>query len=54
LGLTSVEEYIEDFGYPGMTNLVYDEIKPNDEWVEANIKGSSKTGNRPKTKMEIL
>jgi hypothetical protein len=28
-----------------MTNLVYDEIKPNDEWIEANIVGSSKTGN---------
>jgi hypothetical protein len=25
--------------------LVYDEIKPNDEWIEANLKGSSKTGN---------
>lgn len=41
----AVEEYIDDFAYPGMTNLVYDEIKPNDEWIEANIKGSSKTGN---------
>ena len=28
-----------------MTNLVYDEIKPNEEWIEANLKGSSKTGN---------
>jgi hypothetical protein len=41
----AVEEYIDDFAYPGMTNLVYDEIKPNDEWIEANLKGSSKTGN---------
>jgi hypothetical protein len=40
-----VQEYIDAFAYPGMTNLVYDEIKPNDEWIEANIKGSSKTGN---------
>jgi hypothetical protein len=24
---------------------VYDEIKPNDEWIEANLVGSSKTGN---------
>ncbi len=38
------------FAYPGMTNLVYDEIKPNDEWIEANIKGSSKTGNATKDK----
>ena len=41
----AVEEYIDAFAYPGQTNLVYDEIKPNDEWIEANIKGSSKTGN---------
>jgi len=41
----AVEEYIENLAFPGMTNLVYDEIKPNDEWIEANIKGSSKTGN---------
>lgn len=41
----AVEEYIDAFAYPGMTNLVYDEIKPQDEWIEANIKGSSKTGN---------
>lgn len=41
----AVDEYIDSFAYPGMTNLVYDEIKPNDEWIEANIKGSSKTGN---------
>jgi hypothetical protein len=40
-----VEEYVDDYAYPGMTNLNYDEIKPNDEWVEANIKGSAKTGN---------
>lgn len=45
VGSEAVEEYIENFAYPGMTNLVYDEIKPNDEWIEANIKGSSKTGN---------
>ena len=41
----AVEEYIDAFAYPGMTNLVYDEIKPNEEWIEANLKGSSKTGN---------
>jgi len=50
VGSDAVEEYIEDFAYPGMTNLVYDEIKPNDEWIEANIKGSSKTGNATKDK----
>ena len=41
----AVEEYIDAFAFPGQTNLVYDEIKPNDEWIEANLKGSSKTGN---------
>ncbi len=43
---SAVEEYIENFAYsPGMENLQYDEIKPNEEWLEANIEGSSKTGN---------
>jgi hypothetical protein len=41
----AVDEYIDAFSYPGQTNLVYDEIKPNDEWIEANLVGSSKTGN---------
>jgi hypothetical protein len=31
-----------------MENLQYDEIQPNDDWLEANIEGSSKTGNSPK------
>lgn len=41
----AVEEYIEAFSYPGMTNLVYDEIKPEDEMIEKQIKGDSKNGN---------
>jgi hypothetical protein len=41
----AVEEYVDAFAYPGQTNLVYDEIKPNDEWIEANLVGTSKTGN---------
>ena len=45
----AVEEYIENFAYsPGMENLKYDEIEPNEEWVAANIEGSEKTGNSPK------
>jgi len=44
----AVEEYIENFAYPGLENNHYDEIKPNEEWLENNIKGSSKTGNNPK------
>jgi len=42
----AVEEYIENFAYaPGMENLMYDEISPNEDWVEMNIEGNSKTGN---------
>jgi hypothetical protein len=43
----AVEEYIENFAHPGMENLHYDEIKPNEEWVSDNIEGSSRTGNNP-------
>ena len=41
----AVDEYIEAFAYPGMTNLVYDEIKPDDEMISNQIKGNSKNGN---------
>jgi hypothetical protein len=41
----AVEEYIEAFSYPGMTNLVYDEIKPDDEKIGKYLKGDSTTGN---------
>ena len=41
----AVEEYIEAFAYPGMTNLVYDEIKPEEEMISNQIKGNSKNGN---------
>ena len=41
----AVDEYIDAFSYPGQTNLVYDEIKPNEEWIEDLLKGSSRTGN---------
>jgi len=41
-----VDEYIENFAQsPGMENLDYDEIKPNEDWLEMNIEGSAKTGN---------
>jgi len=40
-----VDEYVEAFSHPGQLNIRYDEIKPNDKWIEMNIKGSSKTGN---------
>ena len=44
----AVDEYIENFAQsPGMENLDYDEIKPNEEWLTMNIEGSAKTGNSP-------
>jgi hypothetical protein len=46
----AVEEYIEAFAYPGMTNLVYDEIKPDDTKIDKYLKGDSTTGNAVKDK----
>jgi len=44
----SVAEYVENFTAAALENIDYDEIGPNEEWVESNIVGSSKTGNNPK------
>ena len=44
---TAVEEYVENFTAAALENLDYDDIKPNEKWVEDNIVGSSKTGNNP-------
>jgi hypothetical protein len=41
-------EYIDNFTAAGLENIVYDEIHPNNEWIDSNIEGSSKTGNNPK------
>lgn len=42
----AVEEYIENIAYaPTNLELEYDEIEPNQDWIEANVVGSSKTGN---------
>ena len=41
----AVQEYIDAFSYPGMTNLVYDEIKPEDEKIERQLKGDRLNGN---------
>jgi hypothetical protein len=40
-----VDEYVDAFSHPSQLNIRYDEIKPNDEWIEMNLKGNSKTGN---------
>lgn len=42
-------EYIENLGRgPGMHNLEYDEVDPDDNWITDTIEGSSRTGNNPK------
>lgn len=46
----AVDEYIEAFAFPGMTNLVYDEIKPDNEKIKKYLKGDSTTGNATKDK----
>jgi len=38
-------EFIDDYLRPGMQTLDYDEMHPNEEWMDNNIEGSSKTGN---------
>lgn len=42
-----VEEYVDAFTAAGQENLDYDEIKPNEEWLDKNMEGSSVTGNNP-------
>jgi hypothetical protein len=32
---------------PGMENIDYDEVHPNEDWMKDNIEGSSRTGNNP-------
>ena len=39
------DEFIDDYLRPGMQTLDYDEMHPNEEWMDNNIEGSSKTGN---------
>jgi hypothetical protein len=38
-------EFIDDYLRPGMQTLDYDEMHPNEDWMDDNIEGSSKTGN---------
>jgi len=44
---SAVEDYIDNFTAAGLENIVYDEINPDQEWVDKNIEGSSITGNNP-------
>lgn len=41
----AVDEYIDAFAYPGQTNIVFDEIKPEDEKIDKYLKGHRTTGN---------
>lgn len=41
----AVDEYIEAFAYPGQTNIVFDEIKPDDKKITKYLEGDSTTGN---------
>ena len=41
------EEFLDNYMKPGMENLDYDEIQPNEDWMKDNIEGSSRTGNNP-------
>lgn len=41
----AVDDYIDAFSYPGQTNLVFDEIKPNEKNIKKYLKGHRTTGN---------
>jgi hypothetical protein len=43
----AVQDYTDAFAAAGQENLDFDEIKPNEEWLDKNIEGSSVTGNNP-------
>ena len=43
----AVQDYIDNFTAAGQENIMYDEINPNEEWMDKNIEGSSMTGNNP-------
>ncbi|CAB4129765.1 hypothetical protein UFOVP117_93 [uncultured Caudovirales phage] len=40
-----VDEYVDAFAYPGQTNIVFGEIKPDDKKIEMYLKGNKLTGN---------
>jgi hypothetical protein len=41
------EEFLDGYMRPGMENLDYDEMHPNEDCMKDNIEGSSRTGNNP-------
>jgi len=44
----AVDEYVDAFSHPGMTNLIPDEIHFDDELISRYLKGDSKSGNSSK------
>ena len=42
------KDFLNSYQRPGMENLDYDEIHPNEDWMKDTIEGSSRTGNNPK------
>ena len=42
-----VEDYVDNFTAAGLENIDYDEIHPDEKWVDDNVVGSSRTGNNP-------
>jgi hypothetical protein len=42
------KDFLNDFMSPGMEDLVPEEIEYDEDWVDDNIKGSSRTANNPK------
>lgn len=44
---SDAQDYIDNLSNAGQENLVYDEIHPNEEWIDKNVEGSSLTGNNP-------
>ena len=43
----AVKDYTDNLTAAGQENLMYDEIHPNEEWVDDLMVGSSRTGNNP-------
>jgi hypothetical protein len=41
------EDFLDNYMRPGMENLDYDEIHPNEDWMKDTIEGSARTGNNP-------
>jgi len=44
----SVKDFTDNLTAAGLENLDYDEIHPNEDWIDKNVEGSSMTGNNPK------